>query len=122
MKDQKRIEILLKVIRRLHDKNPDMKKSIDPSVIDVCKGDGVTPEQVFLILLFFATVFFKMDYSRKNINKRVQDLKCFVLERNMKGLRVTGKRSGIIKKFYNFTIKKKIIQDFCGCLFLTLEF
>ena len=122
MKDQKRIEILLKVIRRLHDKNHDMKKSIDSSVIDVCKEDGVTPEQVFLILLFFATVFFKMDYSRKNINKRVQDLKCFVLERNMKGLRVTGKRSGIIKKFYNFTIKKKIIQDFCGCLFLTLEF
>ena len=96
MKDKKRIEILLKVIRRLHDKNPDMKKSNDSSVIDVCKEGGVTPEQVFLILLFFATVFFKMDYSGKNIKKRVQDLKCFVSERNMKGLRVTGKRSGII--------------------------
>ena len=53
MKDKKNIEILLKVTERVYTKNLGMQKLIDESMIDVCKEEGVSPEQVF-VLLFFA--------------------------------------------------------------------
>ena len=81
LKDKKRIEILLKVIKRIYDKNPEMQKSIDSSMIAVCK-EGVSLEQVFFILLFFAAVFIIMGSSRKNPNKRIEGIKCFVCEGN----------------------------------------
>ena len=65
MKDKKRIEILLKVIERVYSKNPGMQTLIDESVIDICKEEGVSPEQVFF-LLFFAVDFIVMGYLNKN--------------------------------------------------------
>ena len=65
MKDKKRIEILLKVIERVYSKNPGMQTMIDESVIDICKEEGVSPEQVFF-LLFFAVDFIVMGYLNKN--------------------------------------------------------
>ena len=40
MKDKEKLEILLKVIQRIYDKNPEMKEVIDVSMIEVCtRGD-----------------------------------------------------------------------------------
>ena len=64
MKDKKRIEILLKVIERVYSKNPGMQTLIDESVIDICKEEGVSPEQVFF-LHFFAVDFIVMGYLNK---------------------------------------------------------
>ena len=43
-------------------------------MIDVCKEYGVSPKQVFFILIFFAAVFIIIGYSRKNPNKSVKDI------------------------------------------------
>ena len=40
MKDKEKLEILLKVIQRIYDKNPEMKEVIDVSMIEACtRGD-----------------------------------------------------------------------------------
>ena len=40
MKDKEKLEILLKVMQRIYDKNPEMKEVIDVSMIEVCtRGD-----------------------------------------------------------------------------------
>ena len=39
MKDEKRIEILLKVIERVYGKNPGIQTLLEESVIDVCKEE-----------------------------------------------------------------------------------
>ena len=51
MKDKKKLEVLLKVIQRVYDKNPGIQEVIDPSMMEVCAEEGVFPEQVFFILL-----------------------------------------------------------------------
>ena len=61
MKD-KRIEILLMVTERVYSKNPGIQTFIDESMIS--KGKGVSPKQVFLLLL--AVGFIVMGYL--NIN------------------------------------------------------
>ena len=66
MKDKLRIETLLKVIEGMYSKNIGMQKLIDESMTDVCKEDGVSTEQIFFILLFFAVVFIIMDYPNMN--------------------------------------------------------
>ena len=48
----KKIETLLKIIERVYTKNPGMQKLIDQSMIDVCKEEGVSPEQVFFVFAF----------------------------------------------------------------------
>ena len=48
MKDKKKHEILLKVIQRIFDKNPETQELIDASMMEVCAEEGVSPEQVFL--------------------------------------------------------------------------
>ena len=50
MKDKKKLVVLPKVIRSVYHKNPGMQEAIDVSVIKV--KEGVSPEQVFFILLF----------------------------------------------------------------------
>ena len=50
MKDKKKLEELLKVIKRVYDKNSGMQEVIEVSMIKVC---DVLPEQVFFILLLF---------------------------------------------------------------------
>ena len=52
MKDNKRVKILLKVIQRIYDKILEIHKVIDASMREVCAEEGVSPEQVFFILLF----------------------------------------------------------------------
>ena len=51
MKDKKKLEVSLKVIKRIYDKNPGMQEMIDASMIEVCTEEGVSPEQLFFILL-----------------------------------------------------------------------
>ena len=51
MKDKKKLEVLLKVIKRIYDKNPGTQEMIDASIIEVCAEEGVSPEQVFFVLL-----------------------------------------------------------------------
>ena len=51
MKDKKKLEVLLKVIKRTYDKNPGTQEMIDASIIEVCAEEGVSPEQVFFVLL-----------------------------------------------------------------------
>ena len=51
MKHKKKIEILLKAIERVYTKNPGMQTLIDELMIDICKEEGVSPEQVFFAFL-----------------------------------------------------------------------
>ena len=44
MKDKKTLEVLLKVIQRVYDKNPGMQKVIDALMKEVCAEEGVSPE------------------------------------------------------------------------------
>ena len=57
----KKSEVLLKAIQRVYDKNPWMQEVIDASMTEVCAEEGVSPEQVFFILL----LFYHNGYSRK---------------------------------------------------------
>ena len=52
MKDKKKLVVLPKVIRSVYHKNPGMQEAIDVSVTKLCAEEGVSPEQVFFILLF----------------------------------------------------------------------
>ena len=61
MKDKKRIEILLKVIERIYSKSPGMQTLIDESMIDICKEEGASTEQVFFAFCF-AVCFIVMGY------------------------------------------------------------
>ena len=65
MKNEKELQVLLKVIKRDYNKNLDMKKVIDTSMIEVCAEGGVSPEHVFIILLFLCCCLYHNDYSRK---------------------------------------------------------
>ena len=51
MKNKKKLEVLFKVIQRIYDKNPGMQEMIGASMKDVSADEGVSPEQVFFILL-----------------------------------------------------------------------
>ena len=46
MNDKKRIKILLKVLERIYSKSPGMQTLIEESMIDKCKEECVSPEQV----------------------------------------------------------------------------
>ena len=87
MKDKKIIDILLRVTKNVYDKNSDLQKLIDASM--VCAGEGVSLVQVFFILVYFAVFFIVMDYP----NKRVEDIIFFrVKEKLMEILGVALKR------------------------------
>ena len=42
MRDKRKVEILMKAVERVYNKNPDTQKCIDGSMIHVCK-EGVSP-------------------------------------------------------------------------------
>ena len=44
MKDKKKLEVLIKVIKIIYDKNPGMQEMIDLPMIEVCAEEGVSPE------------------------------------------------------------------------------
>ena len=45
------VKVLLKVIQRINDKNPEMHEVIDASMMEVCAKEGISPEQVLLLSL-----------------------------------------------------------------------
>ena len=47
MKDKKKLEELLKVIKRIDHKNPGMQEITDVSMIEVCAEESVSSEKVF---------------------------------------------------------------------------
>ena len=51
--------ILLKVIKRIYDKNPEIQELIDASMIDVCTEETILHEQAFSILFFFSAVYIR---------------------------------------------------------------
>ena len=42
-----KVGVLLKIIETVYTKNPGMQKLIDEWMMDICKEEGVSPEQVF---------------------------------------------------------------------------
>ena len=52
MKDKKRIEVLFKVKKKVHDQTPGLKELKEALMVKVCAEEGVSPEPVFFILLF----------------------------------------------------------------------
>ena len=44
MKDNKKLEVELKVIKRIYDKSPVMQGVIDPSVIEECAEESISLE------------------------------------------------------------------------------
>ena len=64
MKNKKKIEILLEVIERTYSKNQGIQTQIDESMMDICKEEGASTKQVFL--LFFAVGFIFMGYLNTN--------------------------------------------------------
>ena len=62
MKDKKKLEVLLKVIKRIYDKNPGLQEMMDVSIVEVCAEEGISPEQVFF---YFAVVFIVMATQEK---------------------------------------------------------
>ena len=71
MKDKKKLDVLLKVIKRIYDKDPGMQEMIDASMMEVCAEEGVSPEQVFF---YFAVVFIIMATQEKNLSKSVEEI------------------------------------------------
>lgn len=55
MRDNKTIEILLNVIEKIYDKNPEVPKLIDASIMEICAEEIVSPKRVFVLLFFVVT-------------------------------------------------------------------
>ena len=67
---KRRIGILLNVVKRVYEKHPEMRESIDSVKVDVCAAEDISLEQVFFVLLFFTIVFIVMGHP----NRRVEDI------------------------------------------------
>ena len=52
MKDNNRVNVLLKVIQRIYDKTPEIQEVINSSMIEACAEKSVSPEQVFFYFDF----------------------------------------------------------------------
>lgn len=52
MKDKKRFEILLKVIKKVYDENPELQKFIDTLIVEVWAEESVSPKQVCFYFAF----------------------------------------------------------------------
>ena len=68
MKAKKKLEVLLKVIQRTYDKNPERQKVIHASMIEVCAEESVSPELVFF-LFFLCYCLYYNGYSKKSITR-----------------------------------------------------
>ena len=69
MKDKKKLEVLIKVIKIIYDKNPGMQEMIDSLMIEVCTEEGASPEQVF-----FAVVVIIMTNQERNLTKSIEEI------------------------------------------------
>ena len=52
MKDNKRVKVLLKVIQRVYNKNPEMQEAIKVLIIEVSAEEGVSPQHIFFYFAF----------------------------------------------------------------------
>ena len=75
MMDKKKLEVLLKIIQRTFDQNPEKEKVIDMSMIEICGEESVSPEQAFFLLLFLCCFFIIMAIQGKNLNKSAENIK-----------------------------------------------
>ena len=69
MKDKKKLEVLIKVIKIIYDKNPGMQEMIDSLMIEVWTEEGASPEQVF-----FAVVVIIMTNQERNLTKSIEEI------------------------------------------------
>ena len=70
MIDNEIIKVLLNVIQRIYDKNPEIQEVINVLLIETCAEEGVSPEQeYFYFALFFSVFFIIMSILEKNLNK-----------------------------------------------------
>ena len=61
MTSKMKLEVLLKVIKRIYDKIQGMQEMIDASMIEVCAEESLSPEHVFL----FCYYLYHNGYLRK---------------------------------------------------------
>ena len=62
MKDNKRDKVLLKVIQRIYDKNPEIQEVVEASMIEVCAEESVFPEHVFFYFAFLFCFLYHNGY------------------------------------------------------------
>ena len=67
MKNQKKLEVLLKVIKRIYDKNLGMQEMIDASMKDVSADEGISRNRYF----FCCCYRYHNGYSGKKVWTRV---------------------------------------------------
>ena len=61
-------EILVKVIKRIYEKHPNMQEFINYLMLNVCRKQDVSPENIFLLFCFF---FIIMGCSKKKLHNRI---------------------------------------------------
>ena len=117
MKDNKKLEVLLKVIQKIYDKNPEMQGVISALMIEVCSQGGVSHEQVFLLICAFLCCAFiimailqkkskqGLNETTNNVNNsqetiliihRYEDI---IKAQNEKAIWYTGKQEELVKYF-----------------------
>ena len=75
MKDNKTAKILLKVIQRICNKNPEIQEVIEASMKYALMKVYLLNRYIFLFCFFFAVVFVIMNILEKNLKKDVEDIK-----------------------------------------------
>ena len=72
MKDRNNLEVLLKVIKRIYDKNPGMQEMLDASMVEVCAEECESAEHVFF---YFAVVIIIMATQEEGLSKSAEEIK-----------------------------------------------
>ena len=57
MIDNEIIKVLLNVIQRIYDKNPEIQEVIDVLLTEICAEEGVSPEQEYFYFALFFLLF-----------------------------------------------------------------
>ena len=115
--------MLLKVIKRICDKNPELQELIDPSVL-ICAEEGVSTEHVFFYFAFLWCCVYRNRLSRQKgrrhkflcVRKKHMEIPGFSLKRS--GTFTSDKEKKVIQ---NFT--SRVSHSFSRFLaFICLEF
>ena len=72
MKNNKRAKVLLKVIQKIYDKNPEMQEVIDASIIEVCAKKKYILNRYFLICFLFGVVYIIMPILEKESDEDIK--------------------------------------------------
>ena len=65
MKNNKRVKVLLEVIQKVYDKNPEMQEVINASKIEICSEEDTFPEQVFFIAFIIMAILEECSIDKK---------------------------------------------------------